>query len=79
MVDWRKSGEAALKMRLQQEQSEGELAREIQPADFARFLSSVMAGLGIQAANGATGTELRRFPSITAIDGGHPKPSCAVS
>ena len=64
MIDWRKSGEAALKKRLQQAQSEGELPREIQPADFARYLSSVMAGLGIQAANGAKRAELRRVAAI---------------
>ena len=50
MIDLRKNGEAALK-RLQQAQSEGELRAEIQPADFARYLSSVTAGLGIQAAD----------------------------
>lgn len=64
MVDWRKSGEAVLRKRLHQAQSKGELPREIQPADFARYLSSVMAGLGIQAANGATRAELRRVASI---------------
>ena len=64
MIDWRKSGEATLKTRLQQAQSEGEIPREIQPADFARYLSSVMAGLGIQAANGATRAELRRVAAI---------------
>ena len=64
MIDWRKSGDAALKVRLQQAQSEGELPREIQPADFARYLSSVMAGLGIQAANGATKAELRGVAEI---------------
>jgi AcrR family transcriptional regulator len=65
MIDWRKSGEAALKKRLQQAQSEGELPAGIQPADFARYLSSVMAGLGVQAANGATRTELRRVAEIS--------------
>ncbi len=64
MIDWRKSGEAALKKRLRQAQSEGELPAEIQPADFARYLSSVMAGLGIQATNGATRAELRRVAAI---------------
>jgi len=65
MIDWRKSGEAALKKRLQQAQSERELPAGIQPADFARYLSSVMAGLGVQAANGATKTELRRVAEIS--------------
>jgi AcrR family transcriptional regulator len=65
IINWRKSGEAALKKRLQQAQSEGELPPEIQPADFARYLSSVIAGLGVQAANGATRTELRRLADIS--------------
>jgi AcrR family transcriptional regulator len=64
MIDWRKSGEAVMRKRLQQAQSVGELPREIQPADFARYLSSVMAGLGIQAANGATRAELRGVAAI---------------
>ena len=64
MIDFRKSGEAALKKRLQQAQSKGELPPEIQPADFARYLSSVTAGFGIQAANGATRAELRRVAEI---------------
>lgn len=67
MIDWRKSGEAALKKRLQQAQSEGELPAEIQPADFARYVSSVMAGLGVQAANGATRAELRRVAAIALL------------
>jgi hypothetical protein len=64
IIDWRKSGEAALKKRLQQAQSEDELPEGIQPADFARYLSSVIAGLGVQAANGATRAELRRVAEI---------------
>lgn len=64
MIDWRKSGEAALKERLQQAQSEGQLPAEIQPADFARYLSSIMSGLGVQAANGATRAELRGVAEI---------------
>ena len=64
IIDWRKSGEAALKKRLQLAQSEGELPTEIEPADFARYLSSVIAGLGVQAAYGATRVQLRRVAEI---------------
>ena len=64
MIDWRKSGEAALRKRLQQAQVEGELPAAIQPADFARYLSSVIAGLGVQAANRATRAELRRVGEV---------------
>ena len=64
IIEWRKSGEAVLKKRLQQAQSEGELPTEIQPADFARYLSSIIAGLGVQSANGATKAELRSAAEI---------------
>ena len=63
-VGSRKSGEAVIKCRLQQGQSKGQLPAKTQPADFARHLSSVMAGLGIQAANGATKAELRHVAAI---------------
>jgi hypothetical protein len=65
LIDLRKNSEAALKWRLQQAQSEGELPAEIQPADFAHYLSSVMAGLAVQAANVATKAELRRVAEIS--------------
>ena len=64
LIDLRKNAEGALKRRLQQAQSEGELPREIQPADFAHYLASVIAGLAVQAANGATKAELRRVAEI---------------
>src|ERR1700756_3478970 len=64
MIDWRKSGEAALKKRLQQAQSEGELPAQIHPAHFARYLSALMAGLSVQATNGATRADLRRVAEI---------------
>lgn len=64
VIDWRKSGEAAIRKRLQRAQSKGELSAEIRPADFARYLSSAMAGLGILAAEGATRKELRRVAEI---------------
>jgi len=65
MIDWRKNGEAALKNRLQQAQSEGELPAQIHPAHFARYLSSLMAGLSVQAANGARRADLRRVAEIS--------------
>jgi AcrR family transcriptional regulator len=65
LIDLRKSAEGDLKRRLQQAQSEGELPAEIQPADFAHYLSSVVAGLAVQAANGATKAELRRVAEIS--------------
>jgi AcrR family transcriptional regulator len=61
LVAWRRSGEAAIRRRLQQAQTEGELSAGMNPADFARYLSSLMAGLGVQAANGAAKSEMTRI------------------
>src|SRR5271169_2677632 len=47
MTEWRQAGEAALKKRLQLAQREGELPSDATPADLARYLSTVMAGLGV--------------------------------
>ena len=64
MIAWRKSGEVAIKKRLQQAQAAGELSSANHTGDFARYLSSVMSGLGVQAANGSTKAELKRIANI---------------
>jgi AcrR family transcriptional regulator len=64
MTEWRRAGEAALKKRLQQAQREGEMSSDTIPADLARYLSTVMAGLGVQAANGATKAEMKRIADL---------------
>lgn len=64
MTEWRRAGEAALKKRLQQAQREGELSSDTIPADLACYLSTVMAGLGVQAVNGATKAEMKRIADL---------------
>lgn len=64
LIEWRRNGEAAIRKRLQQAQREGQLDGEMDPADFARYLSSLMAGLGVQAANGVTKSELTRIAEM---------------
>ena len=64
MTEWRRAGEAALKKRLQQAQREGEMPSDTIPADLARYLSTVMAGLGVQAVNGATKAEMKRIADL---------------
>jgi AcrR family transcriptional regulator len=65
MIGWRKQGDMAIQKRLQQAQSAGELSVDVEAADFARYLSSVMAGLAIQAANGASRADLRSVAEIS--------------
>src|ERR1700757_2051580 len=61
MVEWRKAGEEALRKRFVKAQRARELPRDISPADLARFIATVMAGLTVQAVNGATRDEMKRI------------------
>jgi len=60
MIDWRKRGQAQIQKRLQRAQSEGDLAKDVNPKDLARYIAIVINGLGVQAANGATQLEMTR-------------------
>ena len=64
MIVLRKGGEDALRKRMSEAQKSGELPDDTNPSDFARFLSTVIAGLGVQAANGATHVEMKRIADL---------------
>ena len=64
MIEWRKRGEANLTKRVQQAQADGELDRSINAASYARFLTTIVNGLGIHAVNGATKPELNGIVEI---------------
>jgi len=56
----RTAGEAAIRRRLMRAKSEGDLPRRADPAELARFLATVIHGMAVQAAGGATRAKLRR-------------------
>jgi AcrR family transcriptional regulator len=56
----RKQNEVAMKKRFLRAQKSGELSRNIKVDDYTRYLSSILAGLSIQSANGSTKAELKR-------------------
>lgn len=60
MTEIRKQSEAAIRERLLRARKGGELPKGIRVDDYARYLSSILAGLSIQATNGATKEELQR-------------------
>lgn len=60
MTEIRKQNEAAMRERFQQARKSGELPKGIKVDDYTRYLSSILAGLSIQAANGSTKAELKR-------------------
>jgi AcrR family transcriptional regulator len=60
MMEVRKQNEAAIKERLLVARKAGELSKDINVDDYTRYLSLLLAGLSIQAANGSSKAELKR-------------------
>jgi AcrR family transcriptional regulator len=58
LIRRRHAGEKALRERLERAQSEGDLPRDANPADLARYVVAVVQGIAVQAAGGATRKEL---------------------
>jgi hypothetical protein len=60
MTEIRKQNQIALRQRLVKAQKSGELSKDINLGDYTRYLSTIIAGLSIQAANGSSKQELKR-------------------
>ena len=60
MTEVRRENELAIKDRLLLARKAGELPKDVNLDDYTRYLSMLLAGLSIQAANGSTKVELRR-------------------
>jgi AcrR family transcriptional regulator len=64
MREMRLQNEAAIKARLLRARKAGEFPKEENVDDFTRYLSSLLSGLAVQAANGATRAELKRTAAV---------------
>jgi AcrR family transcriptional regulator len=60
MTEIRRQNEVAMRERFLKARESGELSKDINVDDYTRYLSSILAGLSIQAANGSTKAELKR-------------------
>jgi AcrR family transcriptional regulator len=60
MTEIRKQNENAMGERFLQARKSGELSKDVNVHDYTRYLSSILAGLSIQAMNGSTKAELKR-------------------
>jgi len=65
LLEVRKRGQAALKARLERARKSGDISRDTDPSDLARFISVVIGGLVIQAEGGASKAEMRRTARLT--------------
>ena len=60
----RAASEAALRHRLQRAKREGDLPKDADPADLARYVMTVVRGMAVQSAGGASSDQLRRVAQI---------------
>jgi AcrR family transcriptional regulator len=62
---WRRSGEAAIRARLNRAQDEGDLPPDADTAELARYVCTLLHGIAVQAAGGDTRTQLYRVCEMT--------------
>ncbi len=60
LIARRKNGEAAIRRRLQRAKAEGDLPGDADPAGLALYIATIVRGMAVEAAGGATRRELRR-------------------
>jgi AcrR family transcriptional regulator len=60
----RAAAETAVRRRFERARAEGDLPPESSPADLARFVVTVQRGMAVQAAGGATRTQLERVVEL---------------
>jgi AcrR family transcriptional regulator len=56
----RDKGEMLVRQRLQRAQAEGDLPSDANPTELARYVATVVQGMSVQAAGGATRAEMQR-------------------
>ena len=59
LAAYRATGEAAFHRRFQRAKSEGDLPATVNPADLARYVVTIVYGMAVQAAGGASRNELQ--------------------
>ena len=65
LVSRRLAGEAVLRQRFERAREDGDLPADVDPADLARYVVTVLRGMAVQAAGGASREELRRVAALT--------------
>lgn len=64
LIQGRKQGEAMVKRRFEQAKEAGELPADIDPGAYARYLETLIQGLGVQGASGATKAEMNKMVDL---------------
>jgi AcrR family transcriptional regulator len=64
LITHRAAVQTALRKRFERAAAEGDLSSDVDCADLARYVATVMHGMAVQAAGGASRAELRRVAAI---------------
>lgn len=60
----RAEGETILRDRLEQDRAKGALPPDLDPTDYARYIMTVLEGMSVRAAGGASRNELRKVADV---------------
>ena len=58
LVEFRAAGECALRDRFERASADGEFPKDTNPADLARYIATVVRGMAVESASGATREDL---------------------
>ena len=64
LVSRRLSGELAIRRRFERALAEGDLPADSSPGDLARYVATIIRGMAVQAAGGASREDLRRIVDL---------------
>lgn len=64
LIRRRGATERLIRQRIERGQSEGDVAADAHPADLARYVTTIIQGLSVHAASGASRAELRRVVAL---------------
>jgi AcrR family transcriptional regulator len=64
LVERRKSADAAVRRRFQKARAQGDLPKSADPAALASYVSTVVRGMSVQAASGASAKQLRQVAEL---------------
>src|SRR5437660_2763790 len=64
VAERRAAAEVALRRRLQRAKREGDLPKNVDPTELARYVMTVLQGMAIQGADGASSDQLRRVAQV---------------
>ena len=65
LVSRRLATESAVRKRFDRARTDGDLRKESVPADLARYVMTILQGMAVQAAGGASKNELERIVKTT--------------